>query len=643
MTINGIALRIWPTSHGTREMTVPILFSVLTTVAAFGPLLTLPGDVGQILRAIPLIVITTLIFSLIESLLILPAHLSGLGGRPVGGPADPRPGPWTRVQDRFSSLLETLATGYYRPALDLALRWRYATAAAAVAVLLITAGYLAGGHLKFLYLPPAESDSLVAFVALPPGTPAETTARALAHLEASADELREELRAEGDGETVLHVMATLGDQPFRTRQSVSASGVAPDFGGSHLGEVHLELAPADRRRQSATDLLQRWRRLTGPIPDATELTFNASALSTAKAIELRITGEDLEALAGAAAELKAELARYPGVHGIGDTLQLGKQEIELNLKREAGALGVTRADLARQVRQAFYGEEVQRIQRGRDDVKVMVRYPERERRSLDQLAAMQIRPPGGGAVPFAVVGEARLGRGYESIQRIDGRRSVTVMADVDGDVADPKGILADLEQRVLPDRRTRHPDLRYEVTGEQRDQQDTLAGLQRRFLLALFVIYMLIAIPFRSYFQPLIVLSAVPFGVVGAVWGHALTGEDLTTFSIWGIVAAIGVVVNDSLILVDCANRGRRRGQDLATAIRRAGELRLRPILLTSFTTFVGLAPLIFEGGIPAKLVAPMAISLAFGVLFATLVIPFLVPVAYCVLDDLGQLVRRRR
>ena len=346
-------------------------------------------------------------------------------------------------------------------------------------------------------------------------------------------------------------------------------------------------------------------------------------------------------LLDAAARLQESLTQYPGVFDVTDSFRTGKQEIELEITPQAEALGLSLADLGRQVRQAFYGEEAQRIQRGRDDVRVMVRYPEEDRRTLESLERMRIRTPSGDEVPFSAVGRTTLGRGFSTIERTDRNRTVNVTADVDTEVANANEVLADIEATVLPELLADYRGLSYSLAGEQEQQRETMGGLFQSFFIALFVIYALLAVPFRSYLQPIIVMSAIPFGVIGAFWGHMLLGKDLTMLSVFGIVALTGVVVNDSLVLVDFVNRSYRTGTPLHQAIGQAGEQRFRPILLTSLTTFAGLTPLLLEKSLQAQFLIPMAISLAFGVLFATGIILILVPVGYYIIEDIQNLLAR--
>ena len=616
---------------GVQEVAMPVTFSILTTVAAFGPLVLVPGSTGRIMRVIPLVVITTIFFSLVESLFVLPAHLSHLKHK-----TRKKKGLWQTIQGTVSGGLEWVITRAYRPTLARALEHRYTTLSIAVGILLISLGMIFGGRLQSSFFPPVPANNLVAFLTMPQGTTPEVTAAALARIEASAMALRQELESEGKTEVFRHVQTTLGEQPFQ--QAQSRHNYRPSVAASHIGEVNVELVPAENRSEDAFDLTRRWRELTGSIPGAVELTFQSTLFSTGDAVNIQLAGPHLDQLAQAADELQEALGKYPGVYDISDSFRAGKQEIRLAITPEAEAMGLTLADLARQVRQAFFGEEAQRIQRGRDDVRVMVRFPEDDRKSLETLESMRIRTPDGTEVPFSVVGRMEMGRGFATITRKDRNRTVNVTADVDIETTNANEVIADVEATILPQLLNDYRGLTYSLEGEQQQQRETLSGLGQSFLFALVVIYALLAVPFRSYLQPMIVMAAIPFGIIGAIWGHIALGMNLTVMSGFGIVALTGVVVNDSLVLVDFVNRSRRGGMSLFEAIRYAGEKRFRPIVLTSLTTFVGLTPLLLEKSMQAQFLIPMAISLAFGVLFATGIILILVPVGYLVIEDLKAL-----
>ena len=627
-------------ASGTREVATPVVFGVLTTIAAFSPLLLVAGTMGKIMRVIPIIVIATLAFSLVESLFILPAHLSHV--RHKTGTS--RVGQWwNRLQGAFDDRLRWVVERAYKPSLDLGLRFRYATVAFAVATLLITMGVVGAGWVKFVFFPKVESDFVSAALEMPPGTSVEQTEEAIRAIEQSALALQ----AEFDGTSgidqvrpVKYIFSAIGEQPLSARRSHRMGG-GPGFSTSNIGEVVMELAPSEDRDFTSAEIGNRWRDSTPPIPDVVSLTFSASIFSAGEPINVQLAGLNIDNLQAASERLKGELTQYAGVFDIADSYRVGKQEVKLRIKPAAESFGLTQADLARQVRQAFYGEEAQRIQRGRDDVRIMVRYPEEQRRSLADLENMRIRTPDGGQVPFSVVAEASPGRGYASIRRIDRQRTINVTADVDTKRGNASEVLADLSVSVLPGILADYPGVSFTFEGERREQAETMGGLMRGFGFALLAIFALMAIPFKSYIQPLIVMSVIPFGVVGAIWGHVIMGLDLTILSMFGVVALAGVVVNDSIVLVHFINTCRAEGMPISEAVRVAGVARFRAILLTSVTTFAGLSPLLLERSVQAKFMVPMAVSLGFGVVFATFITLMIVPVSYLILEDIKSLAAR--
>ncbi|MCU0303694.1 MAG: efflux RND transporter permease subunit [Thermoanaerobaculales bacterium] len=625
--------------RGVREMAMPVTFAVLTTVAAFAPLLFVDGRMGKVMYQIPLVVIMVLVTSLVEALLILPAHLSGDGAlfhRVVG----PILGPVERVQARVQDLLRRWIAGPYRSTLSLALEWRYLTVALSAVVLLLSVALVAGGFVKFSFMPKVDADNMIALLTMPQGTPVEQTEAVLARIENAAVALAAEVD-EGqpdDSPSVLrHVSTTVGQHPTGAGHGPMA---ARSSGGdsSHLGEVNIELLGAEDRSVSSADLVRRWREMVGEVPGAVSLTFQANLFSAGDPISVQLSHRDFDVLLAAVERLKGTIAEYPGARDVADSFLAGKKELKLSLTPEGRASGLTLSDLARQVRAGFYGQEVQRVQRGRDDIRVMVRYPEEERRSRGDIDAMRIRLPDGSEVPFTTVAEVEEGRGYAVINRTDRRRVVTVTADVEESVANANEISADLRGAVLPALVDDFPGLSFDFEGEQREQRESLDSMKLNFVVAQLAIFALLAIPFRSYIQPLIIMSAIPFGLIGAVLGHMLMGLDLTMLSMFGMVALSGVVVNDSLILIDLVNRMRAEGASVDQAVREAGERRFRPIILTTATTFLGLTPMIFETSMQARFLVPMAVSLGYGIVFATAITLILVPVLYRIVEDVRAL-----
>ncbi len=627
--------------EGAVGMAIPVSFAILTTLAAFSPMLAVPGTTGKIFKVIPLIVIPTLAFSLIECLFILPAHLSHLTHR------QNKKNILARFWDSFRKFMDNCLKNFihyvYRPSLDLAISWRYATVALSLATLLITIGLVAGGRVKFQFLPDIEANNVNARLTMPLGTPVEVTAAAVVRLENSLEQVRREIESSfeaGQPPLFRHVLSSIGDQP-----SISQGG-GPTGGqflasGAHLAEVDVELIPSEERSISSMDISELWRKSVGIIPDAVELVFSSSVISTGEDINIQLTGSDLDGLQQAATEIKQALNSYSGVYDVADSYRAGKREIKLKIKPEAEILGISQVDLARQVRQAFYGEEAQRIQRGRDDIRIMVRYPEERRVSPGDLENMRIRAPGGIEVPFSTVASAEIGRGYSVIDRVDRRRAINVTAKVDPSKANANEVIAQFVDNELAGILLSNPGILYTLEGEQREQQESLQALGIGFVFALLGIFALLAIPLRSYFQPLLIMSAIPFGLVGAIWGHVIQGMDLTVLSFFGFVALGGVVVNDSLILVDYINRNRRPGIPLRQVIRESGIARFRPILLTSMTTFAGLTPLLLEKSLQAQFLIPMAVSLAYGVVFSTFITMVLVPAEYRILEDIKRIFRR--
>ncbi|MCY4119956.1 MAG: efflux RND transporter permease subunit [Acidobacteria bacterium] len=619
--------------EGVREIGRPVVFAVLTTVAAFLPLLFVPGLAGDMFGVIPLVVVPCLVFSLIESLGILPAHLGHSRRRRAAGS-------WLRFQQRIADGLGWVARSVYEPLLEAALRWRYVTAAIGIAALMLSGALVLSGRLAVRFFPTVESEFISAAVTMPVGTPIEATLQTVERFEAGASRLRARLEEETGMDHFRHVATIVGDQGLAGAGASPWGRTGNPANAPHLAEVTVELVSPEYRSYTSEELGILWLEHTGPVPEADSVGLVASLMTTSESVDVELAGQDMEALRSAAAALGGRLAEYAGVYEIADSFRTTRAEMRLDIRPAAERLGLRRQDLGHQVRQAFYGEEAQRIQRGRDDLRVMVRYPRDDRRSLGNLENMRIRTPDGGQVPFGQVARLEAARGLASIARVDGNRTVDVTASVDPGVSSAAEIVADLRARILPDVLAGFPGVHHSFEGAQAEQQNTTEALATGFVLALIAIFGLLAIPLRSYIQPVIVMGAIPFAFVGALWGHMLLGIALSFTSMFGLVALTGVVVNDSLLMVDFINRarGERSGAGLAQAIRAAGSRRFRPIVLTSLTTFVGLCPMMLDRSLQASLFVPMAASLAFGVLFATLVTLFLVPTSYLILDDLQRL-----
>ena len=630
---------------GTAEVITPVVFGVLTTIAAFLPILLIAGRMGDFFSIIGWVVLVCLVFSILECMLILPAHLAHRKTEGYFLEGTPLVEGWIKFQGKFSGALEFFATNTYKPFLEKTLEWRWVTWAVATAVLITSIALIASGRVIFQFFPAVEGDRIFATLTMPEGINVEYTEQAARQLELAAFETAKEVNADlgfdKDSSVILHTFQSIGVKAAR-----SSGPPMRTAGGSHLAEVVLDLVPfKDRPGWNTNKIADKWREKTGSVTDAVELQFSTTTFSGGDALALQLKGRDIEQLKRAALYLRTELGRYPGVMDLTDSFRAGKQEVKLDILPEAKPLGLTLNDLARQVRQAFYGEEAQRIQRGTDDVRVMVRYPEKERQSLGNLENMRIRTSENIEVPFSTVAEVIYGDGFSAINREDQQRVIDVKGDVNRSIVTPEEIMAAVEKAVCAkgtsfgSQESRcynadFPGVAFNISGEQQERNKALGSMIATVPLALMIIFALLAVPLRSYMQPLVIMSVIPFGAVGAIVGHYIMGWDLIFFSLLGIIALSGVVVNASLVLVDYINRQRREGVPLFEAVSKAGVVRFRPIILTSVTTFVGLIPLMTDSDPETFMFIPMAISLAFGVLFATVITLFLVPSLYLMLDD---------
>jgi multidrug efflux pump subunit AcrB len=612
--------------EGTREITGPVSFSVITNIVAFVPLLFVSGMMGKFFAPISLIVIPVFVVSLIESLYILPAHLAHS--------APPRDTGWLapihHFQQRVARKLERLIRERYGPILKMALEFRYTTVAIAIAVLVVVIGFVAGGHINFSFMPKIESDAVTATATLPYGTHVSVTRAVKDRLLAEVETI---LERNGGRKITLGILSEIG-------AAVSGGGAFSGGGatGSHIASVRVFMVPVDQRPISAAQLTREWREAVGEIAGLESLTFKfTTGPGAGSPINLELQGADIGILERAAADLAEELGTFAGVKDVNDGVELGKTQFDLTLTPEGRAAGFTVSDLGRQIRNAFYGAEALRQQRGRNEVKVMVKIPESDRVSERAIEELMVRTPRGGEMPLGRAAEVRRGRAYTSIRRVEGRRVMNVTADVEAEVTNADKVLATLQAEVLPRFLAEHPGVSYGLSGETEEMRESMTSLLIGFVAALFAIYVCLAIPFNSYWQPVIVMVSIPFGIIGAVLGHMIMGYEISLMSAFGVVALAGVVVNDSLVLVHTANESRARGEKSWDAVYGAGIRRFRPVMLTSLTTFLGLAPMIMETSLQARFLIPMAISLGFGILFATGIVLFLLPALYLVLVDVRR------
>ena len=618
---------------GVKEMTAPVVMAVLTTVIAFMPLLHLAGVLGKFIRVIPIVVICVLMFSLVEALCILPAHLSG---RVISIKRKGFLGPVDKFHKMVRNGLDKFIKGKFCRMVETVVKWRYVTLAVGISILLGTMGYVGSGRIKFTMFPKIDADNVWAELVMPQGTTIEQTKAVAKRIEEAAFKVQRQIDAgQGQGKPSIfrHMATTIGTSSGDEGGPNPAGAIS----GSNLAKIDVELISGEERDMSSTEVSRRWRKEVGQIPGISSLTFTSVLMHTGDAINVEMSHRNFNILLRAVERFKDELAEYDGVTDIKDSFEPGKLELKISLKDKGRTLGLTLADLARQVRQGFYGQEAQRIQRRRNDVRVMIRYPQDERKSVANIRNMRIRLADGTEVPFNVVADVKEGRGYATINRADRSRVVNVTADVDSEVANANAneINQNLRTVVLPKLQQDYPGLSFAFEGEQREQKETATSLGKSVLVALLAIFGLLAVQFRSYIQPVIIMSAIPFGLVGAIGGHVLMGFDLSMLSVFGIVALTGVVVNDSLIMIDLINRERAEGVELHQVVRDSATRRFRPIMLTTLTTFFGLVPMLLERSLQARFLIPMAVSLAFGIVFATGITLLLVPSLYMILEDI--------
>jgi multidrug efflux pump subunit AcrB len=604
--------------EGVQQVAVPATFGVLTTIAAFVPILMVSGAPGAFFSAIGWVVILCLVFSLVESKLILPAHLSHMKIKHYGPNTH---NPFVRFQRFFSEGLHHFVDNRYIPLLEKSLKHPGLVLSSFIAMLILSIGLLAGGILKFVFFPDITSDFLQVQIEMNEGTaPAKT--------EAAIRQIQEAL-----WEVDKQVSREHGQESGGVVTSVN-SWVQSDISGQIITELVKEDVLI-----SGPEVLRRWREQTGDIAGIKTLGFEGAAGGPGGGADfsVQLIGSNIEQVGRAATELERRVREYEGLYDIRNSYERGTPEIKLNIKPEAESLGLSLSDLARQVRAGFYGEEVQRVQRGQDEVKVMVRYPEDERDSVGYLNNVRIRTPDGGRVPFHAVAEVEYTETPSRIQRFDRERAVRISAEVDKEKFEPGKITQDILSNVLPEVLSQFPGVRHRLSGATRSAGEVQTDLLKGAAFALFLIYALMAVPLKSYSQPLIIMSVIPFGAIGALVGHWILGIQVSMLSFFGLIALSGVVVNDSLILVDFVNRERALGVELKQAVVDATRKRFRAILLTSLTTFFGLVPIVLETSLQAQLVIPMATSLAFGILFATVITLFLIPSLYMVLDGFGR------
>ena len=616
--------------NGTKAVAIPVTFGILTTMVAFVPITQLDGRLATFFVPIPAVVIPVLFFSLIESKLILPSHLKHIKPRDINSV-----GRFSRWQMNFSHGFESLIINRYRPMLDKAIEYRYTVLAAFICMFFVLVTTIVTGWSRFVFLPRTESDGGQITLVMPTGTPFEVTDGYMSKIMDAGLEMQNKYtNGEGGGPIVTNILAKTG-QAGRGGGGLSSNVGSVTFEGMTRSERIVNV--------SSTQIMNDWRKEVGEIPGAESLTFRAEFFRVGDPIDIELRGQSLEELEQAATNIKEHLATYDGVFEIADSLADGKEELRIDLTPQGHLMGLTRSDIVGQVSQAFQGFQAQRIQRGRDDIRVLVRFPLSERSTTDTLQEMLITAPNGRLVPLTSVATLTPDKGPSSITRIDLYRTMSITADVDKDTTNMTVINEQIVE-YLDEFLVQYPSITALLSGEAEEQAKALGSATTSFVTLLFVIYALLALPLKSYTLPLIVMSVIPFSLIGAVLGHWLMDEPLSLLSILGLLALVGVVVNDSLVLVDYVTKLRVKGKSLLEAASTAGIMRFRPVMLTSLTTFFGLMPLtLFSAGDPsAAFLKPMAISLAFGIIFATMITLVFVPINMLIARDIRNYLRRK-
>ena len=630
--------------QGTKRMAVPITFGVLTTVCAFLPMAFDSSDWGSMFRPIAIVFIVVMLIALLETKLILPSHLA----TPFLGRAGDLLAPVHRVSGRS---LQWFIDRVYRPSIRFCVDHTYTMLAVMFGGLIVLIGLYAGGRIQTTYFPRVASERIDCRLTMLDGTPFEVTDAQIARIYDLAEQMRKDYVGPDGRSVIKHIIASSGT----TMSSGRGNSNNP---GSHIGGVVIETYGPEERSMdvNTVDMGADWRQRIGPILGAEEITFRAEIIRSGDPVDIQITGTDPKELLGFSEKIKEHLSTYPALFDINDSLDSGRNEIQLRLKPEARQFGVTVNGLASQVRQSFYGDEVQRIQRGRNEVKVMLRLPRDERRNLATLETMRVRTDSGLEIPFSAVAEATVVKSFTSIKRVDRRRALNITADADKKTTDLETLRAEIKT-YIDDLLAGHSHVQWSFEGEARQQQESGSQMLVSLFLVLGGMYALMAIPFRSYTQPFIVLLVVPFGIVGAVLGHLFHDLPLSIMSLFGILGVCGVVVNDTLVLVDEINDLRAKGMPLREAVQQGGKNRFRAIFLTQITTFFGLVPLIFSGtwlsevfpfffssgaqSTHAQFLVPVSVAMGYGSLFATVITLFLVPLTYLAMSDLSDFISK--
>ncbi|MFZ5981891.1 MAG: efflux RND transporter permease subunit [Candidatus Zixiibacteriota bacterium] len=601
---------------GTFEVLAPVFTSVMTTIFVFSAFFFLQGMMGKMMWQLGLVVVSSLFFSMVEAFIVLPSHLA----HSKGLSRDQR---ISKIRGRIDRIIKFLTYRMYAPTLKASIKNKWVIIVIPVAFVLITVGLLGGGLIGITYFPSVDSDNIPINVTLVSGRQEAFTDSILTRIEEKCWQVNEEMKAERPDslDVIVSIQRIIGSNDFGNN-------------GSHTGKLSLELLEGETRQTESYEIANRIRKAVGVIPEAEELTFGEGG-RFGKAVSISLLGNDQEQLQKAKVLLKAEIENLSSLKDVTDTDQKGRREIDIKLKPRAYALGLTLTDIFGQVRQGFYGQEIQRIQRGRDEIKVWVRYRTEDRSELGRLEQMRIRTPNGDEYPFGELADYTIDRGIIQIDHLNRKREIKVEANQTDEKEDLPPILAEIETNIIPAILSQVQGVTVQFEGQTREQKKMMTSIQITFSVALIAMFILVVLVFRSYAQAVIIFSLIPIGILGAIWGHGIHNMQISMLSLTGIIALSGIIINDSIVFVDQINRNLRGGQKVEEAVFNAGISRLRPILLTSLTTSLGMGPLIMETSRQAQFLIPMGISIAYGLLFGTFILLVILPAAFLVLNSI--------
>jgi len=605
---------------GTRQVMPGVLSSFLTTTAIFFPLAFLSGDIGAVLKVLPVVLISVLAVSLIEAFWILPSHL----GHALAHHEQEQT---SQFRTKFDAGIEWIRHEVLGRAIDAVIHWRYLFIGLVIAAFLGSIGMLAGGHLKFLAFPEIEGDTIEARILMPQGTPLWRTEAIVDKLTSALDEVDNKFSPlQPDNKKLIEQVSV------RYNQNLDANET-----GTHVATVTVDLLTAEERVGHIDDFLQTWRYTIGDIPDVLSLSFKEPALGPAgRAIDIRLRGTDLAQLKAASLELQQWMQHYRGVVDLADDLRPGKEEIRLRLREGSMAIGVDAATIANQLRASFFGTVADEVQVGVESYEINVSIQDIDKNSLEDLLDFRIITPNGDQIPLSAITYIDMERGYSKITRIDGQRTVTVSGDIDTRYANAQQVVNDTQLKFVPELQHKYPSINILTEGQAAESAETGTSMMRGFLIGLVVIYILLSFQFRSYLEPFAVMISIPLALIGVIWGHIIMGLDLSMPSMMGAVSLAGIVVNDSILLVEFLKMRAREGHIIHEAAKLASRERFRAILLTSVTTIAGLTPLLMEKSLQAQVLIPLATSIVFGLLASTILVLFVVPAIFSIFSDLG-------